>query len=313
MQENYAAFAHQAKLMTSIHAPIPPHLTDAVKEAKLRGEEAGITLHEEEDGTAVQRPRKQTRTKTIHAKKTTRKTVPSENPLQSSSNPFSHPSSPMTDNVMSDSENDDPGSASKENDPSLSPSPVYFAPPSPRKNALGKRPLSVLSIPYPEDSDTEMMLVDQDSDNETPAMTLNEQNIGANTRSRTSSPLRKTPKLSLLRGGVNSSGRLREEMPIFEDLPRLPVQDPSRRLSGDGKENRGSATARGLKEKRDLSPMKASNAPVFPSSVHAQLTRPSLSSLSGSSISGISKKKAIGTQWKRPAVKVKPRIGIRRL
>jgi hypothetical protein len=31
-------------------------------------------------------------------------------------------------------------------------------------------------------------------------------------------------------------------MPIFEDLPQLAMQDPLRRLSGDGKENRGSAT-----------------------------------------------------------------------
>jgi hypothetical protein len=34
-----------------------------------------------------------------------------------------------------------------------------------------------------------------------------------------------------------SSGRLRDGMPIFEDLPQLAMQDPLRRLSGDGKEN----------------------------------------------------------------------------
>jgi ubiquitin-conjugating enzyme E2 S len=313
MQENYAAFAHQAKLMTSIHAPIPPHLKSAVTEAKLRGEDAGTTLEENEDDTLTQRRRKQPRTHTVHTRKTTRKTTPSEDPLPSSSNLSDQPCPSMTDDAMSDGENDDSASASKENNPSHSPSPVYLAPPSPRKTALGKRPLSVLSISYPEDNDVDMMLVDQDSDNETAAMTSNEQNISANTRSRISSPLRKTPKLSLLCGGVNASGRLRDEMPIFEDLPQFPVQDPLRRLSGDGKENRGSATARGLKEKHDLSSMKALNSPVPMSPAHAHLPRSALSSISGSSTSGISKKKAVGGLHKRLAVRSKPRIGIRRL
>jgi ubiquitin-conjugating enzyme E2 S len=180
---------------------------------------------------------------------------------------------------------------------------------------LGKRPLSVLSIPYPEDSDADMMLIDSDNDNDTPGMTSNERNITANTRSRTSSPLRKTPKLSLLCGGVNASGRLRDEMPIFEDLPQLAMQDPLRRLSGDGKENRGSAIARGLKEKREYHPMKTLNGSTPLSPAHAQLPTPSLSSssLSGSSTSGISKKKAMSGPHKRLAVRAKPRIGIRRL
>ncbi|KAK4862183.1 hypothetical protein LT330_003321 [Penicillium expansum] len=317
MQENYAAFAHQAKLMTSIHAPIPLNLKDAVTEAKLRGEEAGTTLEDKEEDAVIQRPRKQARTHAATTKKTTRNTTAIETtsqpqyPSQSSSNPFAQPSPPMTDDF--DSESDDPASASKENNPTLSPSPVHFAPPSPRKTALGKRPLSVLSIAYLEDSDADMMLID--SDNDTPAMTSNERNITANTRSRTSSPLRKTPKLSLLCGGVNASGRLRDEMPIFEDLPQLAMQDPLRRLSGDGKENRGSATARGLKEKRESHPMKTLNGSTPLSPVHAQLPTPSLSSssLSGSSTSGISKKKATSGLHKRLAVRAKPRIGIRRL
>lgn len=39
IQEDYNAFSTQAKLMTSIHAPIPKHLADAVRGAKRRGEE----------------------------------------------------------------------------------------------------------------------------------------------------------------------------------------------------------------------------------------------------------------------------------
>ncbi|KAJ5827153.1 Ubiquitin-conjugating enzyme E2 [Penicillium robsamsonii] len=313
MQENYAAFAHQAKLMTSIHAPIPPNLNDAVMEAKLRGEEEGSILGQKEEEAIIQRRRKHARTHTATIKKIARNTTAIEQPSQSSSNPFAQPSPPATDDVMSDSENDDPTSASKENNPTLSPSPVYFAPPSPRKTALGKRPLSVLSITYPED-DADLMLIDSDNDNDTPAMTSNERNITANTRSRTSSPLRKTPKLSLLCGGVNASGRLRDEMPIFEDLPQLPMQDPLRRMSGDGKENRGSATVRGLKEKREYHPMKTLNGSAPPSPAHAQLPTPSLSSsLSASPNSGISKKKTMSGHHKRLAVRAKPRIGIRRL
>lgn len=215
---------------------------------------------------------------------------------------------------MSDGEND-PASASKENDPCLSPSPVNLAPPSPRKNAPSKRPLSVLSMPYPED-EADMMLVDQDPDSDSPTMSSNERNITANLRSRTSSPQRKTPKLSLLSRGINASGRLlHDTMPIFEDFPALSMADPSCRLSGDGKENRGSATVRGLKEKRDLHHSKALNSnPHVPTALH-QAPTPSLSSsIPSSSASKISKnKKTIGGPRRSTAVKAKPRIGVRRL
>jgi ubiquitin-conjugating enzyme E2 S len=302
MQENYDAFAHQAKLMTSIHAPIPLELKSAVTEAKLRGEEAGTVLHEQEDETHIQRPQKHRRTQAA-TKKTVRKT--SGIPSQFSSRPFAHPTPPMSEDMMSEDEADS-ASASKENNPSLSPSPVSLAPPSPRKTALGKRPLSVLSIPYAEE-EADMMLVDEDSDTDTP-MTSNEKNISANTRSRTSSPLRKTPKLSLLCGGVNASGRFRDEMPIFEDVPQLPMADPLRRLSGDGKENHVSATAR--KQHRSLSPSKTIGNTSL-SSAHSQLPTASLSSFSDVS-SKLTKKKSMGVH-KRLAFKAKPRIGIRRL
>ncbi|KAF4211810.1 hypothetical protein CNMCM6805_003948 [Aspergillus fumigatiaffinis] len=48
LQEDYDAFARQAKLMTSIHAPVPPDLKAAVVEAKSRGEEAGMLIPEHE-------------------------------------------------------------------------------------------------------------------------------------------------------------------------------------------------------------------------------------------------------------------------
>ncbi|KAJ6025770.1 Ubiquitin-conjugating enzyme [Penicillium canescens] len=311
LQENYAAFAHQAKLMTSIHAPIPLDLKDAVSEAKLRGEDAGTVLEGRQE-SSFQQTRRQRRNHNATTKKPVRRATRIE--TLSHSHPFTQASQPMSDEEMSDGEND-PASASKENDPALSPSPVNLAPPSPRKNAPGKRPLSVLSMPYPED-EADMMLVDQDSDTDSPAMSSNEQNITANLRSRTSSPQRKTPKLSLLSRGINASGRLHDTMPIFEDFPGLSMTDPSRRLSGDGKENRGSATVRGLKEKRDLHRSKALNSnPHVPTALH-QAPTPSLSSSSipGSSASKISKnKKTIGGPRKTTAVKAKPRIGVRRL
>lgn len=297
MQENYAAFAHQAKLMTSIHAPIPLDLKPAVTEAKLRGEEAGTELKEQEGETSIpptQKPRR--------AHPASRRTIyktPSEPPLHTSHG-FAHPTPPMSDDMSEDEA--DPASASKENNPSLSPSPVALAPPSPRKTALGKRPLSVLSIPYPEE-DADMMLIDQDSDADTP-MTSNEQNISANTRSRTSSPLRKTPKLSQPCGGVNATGRFGDEMAIYEDVPQLPIVDPFRRLSGDGKENHVSAMRKG---KHTFSPVKTSGSAL--SSANTQLPTP-LSPLP--TASKVPKKKSMGVH-KRPMSKAKPRIGIRRL
>jgi ubiquitin-conjugating enzyme E2 S len=39
IQEDYEAFSRQARLMTSIHAPIPKSLSAAIQEAKQRGEE----------------------------------------------------------------------------------------------------------------------------------------------------------------------------------------------------------------------------------------------------------------------------------
>ncbi|KAJ5332573.1 Ubiquitin-conjugating enzyme E2 [Penicillium brevicompactum] len=299
MQEDYAAFAHQAKLMTSIHAPIPLDLQSAATEAKLRGEEPGTKLdeHDEKSMQATQKGKRAQAT----SKRATRKT-PSEH-LPSSSRTSSHPTPPMSEDMMSEDENDQ-ASASKENDPSLSPLPVSLAPPSPRKTALGKRPLSVLSIPYLEE-DADMMLIDEDSDADIP-MTSNEQNISANTRSRTSSPLRKAPKLSMLSSGINATGRFRDDMPIYEDVPQLPMADPFRRVSGDGKENHVSAT----RKKGALSPSKTLGAtPLSPA--HSRSSTPLQSSIPDIS-SKDPKKKSMGVH-KRPVFKAKPRIGIRRL
>ncbi|KAH3440700.1 hypothetical protein KXW39_008702, partial [Aspergillus fumigatus] len=67
LQEDYDAFARQAKLMTSIHAPVPPDLRNAVVEAKSRGEEPG-TLIPEHEGARCLRPRKGTRIQSLTMK-----------------------------------------------------------------------------------------------------------------------------------------------------------------------------------------------------------------------------------------------------
>ncbi|KMU78853.1 ubiquitin-conjugating enzyme E2 S [Coccidioides immitis RMSCC 3703] len=46
LQDDYEAFARQAKLMTSIHAPVPPELKNLALEAKRRGEDPETNLDE---------------------------------------------------------------------------------------------------------------------------------------------------------------------------------------------------------------------------------------------------------------------------
>lgn len=309
LQENYEAFARQAKLMTSIHAPVPTDLKSAAAEAKTKGEDVGTTIPEQEEPRLL-RSRKGTRVQSVTMKKNTRK-----NGERASSRSQRQSNSPETENlaeeqqsefhydadsIISEDESENLSNASKENDPALSPSPVKFAPPSPRKNALGKRPLSVLTLPL----DTDPFAMDPD-DSDLEGMTASEKNIAANnyggSPERDPSPQRKSPKLSVRSKGVNSSGRIREEVKIFEDAPE-PL-DLDRCHSGDGKENHGSlAGPKGL----GLASRKA-----LPTCPPTSLAPPSTSAPSSSktskAVSGT--RKVSGSNMK----KAKPRIGIRRL
>ncbi|KAJ5247167.1 Ubiquitin-conjugating enzyme E2 [Penicillium chermesinum] len=196
LRDDYDEFAHQAKLMTSIHAPITSDLQDAVREAKHRGEDTIPMPKHRDQGSISQRPRKQQRLQSTaqpSVRPRSRIPTPSGHLPQLPRSPPPAPAMPVNEDIMTDSENEDPASASKENNPSLSPSPVNLAPPtvSPRKNAFGKRPLSVLSVAYPEDPDTDMMLVDSDSDgaNDSPTeINPNAANIIANIPLQTPSP-----------------------------------------------------------------------------------------------------------------------------
>ncbi|KKK15101.1 hypothetical protein AOCH_003533 [Aspergillus ochraceoroseus] len=322
LQENYDAFARQAKLMTSIHAPVPAELRTAALEAKMRGEESDTTIPEQEEASRCLRSRQGARIQSLTMKKKTganRKDTggPSQlNDHYESSEQHPHHQSEHIDSSLSDGENDNdnenenPSCSTKENDPSLSPSPVKLAPPSPRKNAHGKRPLSVLTMsmdPDPFAMDTE----DIDADGMTPS----ERNIAANIspiidprdRDRDSSPQRKSPKLSLLnRGGINASGRIREDLKIYEDIPSDPSHPLRHCTTGHGKENRASS-------KNPGSFMKKSHPPHLSASVTSSAAS-SLSAALNSTSSRISRPSASTRKVSSSSMKkVKPRIGIRRL
>jgi len=220
LQDDYKAFARQAKLMTSIHASIPSELSEAVLAAKRRGEEAGTEIREDAE------QRRATSQRATSSSKVTMKQRPQLPQLgsgrtESSSSVISgHSASLQTsaDNPplhqLDDSEalddDVDETTASKENDPSLSPSPVSPAFPSPRRNILGKRPLSAL--PTPIDPDAE--------EDDTNRLSPSERNIANNTPYFPSAQdcagapgprPRKSPKLAERNKEVNSSGRVREE------------------------------------------------------------------------------------------------------
>lgn len=365
LQENYEAFARQAKLMTSIHAPVPADMKNPVSEAKLRGEDAGTVIPEHDEGRSL-RSRKNVKTQTLTMKKpdksstptATSSTIPKSQALSYQADGDQSTSDEDNDEdqlddtendfapIFSDDEPDNISAASKENDPSLSPSPVKFFSSSPRKNAFGKRPLSVLTGPidYADPSSAVGMGLTSDEDTtdlepDQQPMTASEKNIAANHSSTVrdpqyhdslnGSPQRKSPKLSLLHKGVNSSGRIRDDLKIFEDIPApstgTNTMDLDCQPSSDGKENNeSSSSAAGPKGLRSRKPLSSSSS--FPSSVLAPSssslpatngatnmnsmsgTGPSASKLSRPGLLGTRKVSGSGTMKK-----AKPRLGIRRL
>ncbi|KAF3397836.1 hypothetical protein F1880_005832 [Penicillium rolfsii] len=306
LREDYEAFAHQAKLMTSIHAPIQPALHAAVKEAKYRGDDPK-SIPMDQDELQNPRPRKQPRLRSNIPKKTVRRLNPPDNHLPPAVVETSLPTlleNNEEDDPMHDSENESLAASGKENDPSLSPTPVLPAPPSPRKITLGKRPLSVISTSYPDDPDADMMVIDSESEEEAVQVSPSARNITANLiHSRQSpSPQRTAPKLALSKGN-NTPFRLRDDVQIYEDFPD--------RTRYHGKENRGSGLL-GLKERPDMQATALGNG-TNPLSVgmNPQLPAPSISPRARhpSKVT----KKVVGGARKPAGTKSKPRIGVRRL
>jgi ubiquitin-conjugating enzyme E2 S len=164
LQEDYEAFARKAKLMTSIHAPIPKALKDAVVEAKRRGEDDGVDLQVE----------KEARPATSRAASSNASVVMKSRPVMDMSR-----SSISQAHLMSEDEEHEDDT--KENDPLHSPLFASKSPSSPRK-VLGKRALS--DIPMPIDSEQTVSNIDRPVDSETNASVIS------------SEPPKKSPRLA---------------------------------------------------------------------------------------------------------------------
>ena len=200
LQDDYQAFARQAKLMTSIHARIPSHLKDSVLEARRRGEEVGSAIRDECD----ERPL--IKTKPSSSSSIVIKKVRNIKP----GSPGVVDSQQSTYESCSDSDIDyDEASASKENDPSQSPSPVMA--PSPRRPAMAKRPLSDLPTPPEPDS----------GDDGATALSPSERNIVAN------SPYLSSPLATTSTESPRQNVKLAERSRIFNFTSRG-LQDVSR-------------------------------------------------------------------------------------
>ena len=151
IQDNYVSFAKQARLMTSIHASIPPDLKDAALIAKRRGEDPGTTVLEDTEQRPIMKA-KSASSSTLIMKKLPQRIMSSQ------SAPIPHRLNKSGDE--SSSEEEEEGSASKENDPMLSPSAVPAQ--NPRRPSLLKRPLSDLPTPTEPDSTEESCLSPSD-------------------------------------------------------------------------------------------------------------------------------------------------------
>jgi ubiquitin-conjugating enzyme E2 S len=177
--------------MTSIHARIPASLRQAVDAARSRGEEDQSSVPSGEASTPASGLKSRLETTLLRKRLSSHHPWPTPLPIRRDS------AAGENQELSDDEEDHDP---SKENDPSQSPTPVTQSPRSPRKNVLGKRPLSELPTPTePEDG-----------------MTESEKNIAVNQASQNttlvqSGPPKKSPRLAVALGGANASGRLREE------------------------------------------------------------------------------------------------------
>ena len=147
LQEDYDAFARQARLMTSIHARIPTELGGAVLAAKGRGETTGTSVEK----TLDDRPK-------ISRKGTSTPSVVMKNPSRLSHPKLDAPnrsaSAPVIETTMktygieldmnAECEDVEEVPDTKENDPLQCP---LSTPPMTRKSEPKKRPLADLPIP----------------------------------------------------------------------------------------------------------------------------------------------------------------------
>lgn len=230
MQDDYDAFAKQARLMTSIHAPIPPKLRDAVLEATRRGEEHNSVPHPE----AIERPATSRAASSTTSLVMKRQVIskPEDSHRESEAR-----STSSTDNVADASADSEEGDDTKENDPSHSPIPVFGSCESTRKNILGKRPLAELPTPIdPDATDSESVLgicTITGSDEKTSASRLR-----TTDNDQLSEPVKKSPKLDLLARNTTKYAKVPQEectgLAKEEDISTGSGSD-----LGDDKENMG--------------------------------------------------------------------------
>lgn len=207
--------------MTSIHAPIPPHLRDAVLEAKQRGEEHGS----KPECDARERPAVSRSSSVATPGVMKNQAIPNAQvAARKSDNSPSSITFSLVDLPESREENDDV----KENDPSHSPLPMLLSPESSRRHILGKRPLSELPTPIdPDGVDPRTTSTDEDD----PTGQLPQVDNGLS-----SEPVKKSPKLDVSARSLNIHGKLRQED------RSIPVKNSSVMISpatdfGDDKEN----------------------------------------------------------------------------
>ncbi|EPS25686.1 hypothetical protein PDE_00620 [Penicillium oxalicum 114-2] len=327
LREDFSAFAHQAKLLTSIHAPIQPAMRAAVKRARDRGEESASSLLDGED-VRDSRPRKQPRLALSGARQTTDRESLPENPFRSNAGsssqataPDAHRHSGLDDAVMADIESDTEclSGSSKENVPcSDVPTPLRAPPPTPVRSSPIKRPLSVIATSDPDDSDVERVLVRDsseysESEDETGYMAPSARNIRANVASSrlSPSPRRAAPMMDFSRER-SSPLRLRGTRQIREEV----VPDRTRSNTG-GKENRDT-TGFGAKIplRTSTTPFTSSPNSSAPSSVENPFVVPlpppvRETTRKPSKVEGNQKKAALPRNGAGP--KSKGRMGVRRL
>jgi ubiquitin-conjugating enzyme E2 S len=269
LQADYQAYFNHAKLMTAIHAKIPTNLKEAVLEAKRRGEDPEMIREELEQEETRPSPTKTASTSSVIFKKRPHRLAILEAERSVSAPSISTTATTIRSTAQEnaeDSENDenDEAEASKENDPSLSPSPVEPPTPSPRKNLLGKRPLAVL--PTPIDHEGEQWAYIEDDEE----LSANQANIANNTHRPDGPPLRKSPKLSERLKGVNAFGRILIEegcdsgiiTPFIDDdaepLKHAKTNIPSFARAINEKENAaggiGECKENSIKEKKSMNP-----------------------------------------------------------
>ena len=180
--------------MTSIHARIPAHLRHAVDDARRRGEEEDRSNDRAEKEATLAA----LKVKSHPAPLLLQRRLPSTHPQPSALSPMRQPVD-SENYELSEDEDEEEHDPCKENDPSQSPSPVIESPRSPRKNVLGKRPLS--ELPTPTDLEE--------------CMTESEKNIAVNQDSQSCAassfgPPKKSPRLAVTLAVANISNRMRE-------------------------------------------------------------------------------------------------------